>query len=589
MRRPTRFPRPPTSPREPLRFRSERTGSLDRLRRDETGAPILFEAVTELPPAESSELGRPFDFAPPESNVSGALGEGTSSEMSGALGTRVVKGVSWTLAGTLWTQALGVVRTIALARLLSLGDFGLAAMALTVIGALYTLTNTGVVASVVSGRFEDDDEMHRYVNLVWTLEIARGALISLLLLATSGVFARFFYHEPALTPLLVALSLTPICTSLQNVGLFLNQRRVEMRSLTFHGFWTNTLGVLLTLILAFLTRNYWALVWGQILGAFTGTALSFVFSSYRPRLGFDRSLLRRAFDFGKHQFVIGLANYVLTMMDNVAVGYFLGKNVLGMYVVAYSFCTLARTVVNNAFNTVLFPAFAAAGREDDPNRLRALVERVFTMGTLGLIALLAPLVAFAPAVLRVFYGTKWGSAATSMRLLLVAGFFAGLLSLFSAFFVGLDRPQVESKGKIWDALLFLAVLIPLTRHFGAPGAALTGIIAWAGASIWRWKWAHDLAPGALRRLPFLLGSALLIGAVACALGGLPWHGIAGGLPHLFDETAPTLLTAWVQLLVGAPFVALFSTGAFTLVNPVARREVTGLLGRFDARRGRARD
>jgi len=170
-----------------------------------------------------------------------------------------------------------------------------------------------------------------------------------------------------------------------------------------------------------------------------------------------------------------------------------------------------------------------------------------------------------------------------MRLLLVAGFFAGLLSLFSAFFVGLDRPQLESKGKVWDALLFLTILIPLTRHFGAPGAALTGIIAWAGAGTWRWKWAHDLAPGALRRLPFLMASALGIGALACVAGLLPWRGAAGGMVHLWGERAPTLLVAWLQLLVGAPFVGALCTIAFALLHPVARREVASLGNKLSGR------
>ncbi len=547
--------------------------------RAEVGVPIPLEAVAELAPASGSESAPPSALAPPS--------ESAPPKREGALGARVAKGVSWTLAGTLWTQALSVVRTVALARLLSVADFGLAAMALTVIGALYTLTNTGVIASVVSSRFDDDDELHRYVNLVWTLEVARGAVISFVLLLTSGLFARFFYHEPRLTPMLVALSLTPICTSLQNVGLYIDQRRMDMKSLTLQGFWSNTLAVLATLVLAVCTRNYWALVWGQVLGAFADTALSFVYSSYRPRLGLDRSLARRAFDFGKHQFVIGLSNYALTMMDNVAVGYFLGKEVLGLYVVAYSFCTLSRTLVNNAVNTVLFPAFASAGRENDPARLRALVERVFTMGTLGLTVLLAPLVAFTPAVLRVFYGTKWSEAAVSMRLLLVAGFFAGLLSLFSTFFVGLNRPEFESKGKVWDALLFLTILIPLTRHFGAPGAALTGIIAWAGASIWRWKWAHELAPDALKRLPFLLLSALGVGALACFLGALPWHGLASGLTAVFDARAPSLWTAWAQLLVGAPLVAVLCIVGFALEHPLARREIESLFVKLAARGKRA--
>ncbi|BCM90913.1 lipopolysaccharide biosynthesis protein WzxC [Abditibacteriota bacterium] len=565
------------SPRQPLSFRSGGEGGHDNpLRRDRSGAPIFFEAVTELPPVIESDVTRPFLPVLPESNLSGAHASPSDLQTEeDALGTRVMKGVSWTLAGTLLTQVLGVARTVVLARLLNQADFGVAAMALTVIGALYTLTNTSVGASVISARFEDDNELKRYVNLIWTMEIGRGVLISVLLLALAFPFA-YFYKEPRLFPMLLALALTPLCTSLQNVGLHLQSRRVETKALALHGLYSSAVSVIATLILAVATHNYWALVWGQVAGAFATTALSFVFSSYRPRLFWDWIVAKRAFEYGKHQFVIGLSDYALTMMDNVLVGYWLGKEILGIYVVAYSFCTLARTLVNNAFNRVIFPAFASAGREDDPERLRSLVERTFTLGTMALTALLTPLIAFAPAVLRVIYGTKWSDAATPMRLLLVAGFFSGLLSLFSAFFVGLDRPQLESKGKVWDAILFLIVLCPLTLKFGAVGAALTGIVAWAGASTWRWKWANDLVPMSLKRLPYLLISSMAIGVLACALGVLPWSQSAGSWLQAFELSTPSLGVAWLQLLLGAPLVGAFCLGMFSLVHPVARHEMAGL-------------
>ena len=544
--------------------------------------PVLFDPVTVLPPSVESESEQPFISSPPEDNVSGVSSAQEKSSAQGALGTRVMKGVSWTLAGTLWTQVLGVGRTVALARLLTQSDFGVAAMALTVIGGLYTLTNTSVVASVISSRFDDEDELGRYVNLVWTMEVARGAIITVLLLLLSSTFANF-YREPKLFPMLIALSLTPVCTSLQNVGLFLKSRSVDLKSLTLHGVCSNTLGVVATVGLALWTRNYWALVWGQVAGAFATTALSFVFSSYRPRLSWDKKLSGRAFDFGKHQFVIGLSNYALTMTDNVAVGRLLGPKVLGIYVAAYSFCTLARTLVNSAFNTVLFPAFASAGREDDPERLRALVERAFTLGILALTAMITPMIAFAPAILTVLYGAKWSAAIFPMRLLLIAGFFAGLLSLFSAFFVGLDKAQLESKGKVWDALLFLTILVPLTLHFGTGGAALTGIIVWSCAAIWRYSWANDLAPGALTRLPYLLVSAFGVSELSCALFVSPWALAAGGWGKAFREPFPSLGRAWAQLLVGAPLMSAFCVLAFALLHPIARREVAGMTRKLRAK------
>lgn len=547
-------------------------------------ARTFFQPFTATAPIASS-------FPEDEGAVNEAPGEAPNATAPDAtapdepsLGSRVVKGAGWTLAGTLWTQLLGVARMIVLARLLSQDDFGMAGLALTVSGALYTLTNTGVIASVVSGRFKDEDELHRYVNLVWTLELGRSWVIALLMVMGAGGFARF-YGEPRLLPVLLVLALEPLFPT--NIGLFLQSRRVDMKRLTLSGLFTNTLSVSATLGLALWMRSYWALVWGQILGSAANTLFSFLLSSYRPRLGWDRGLARRAFDFGKFQFVVGGCNYALGTMDNVLVGFLYGTKILGVYTVAYSFCTMARSLVNNAFNTVLFPAFAAAGREDDPERLRSLVERAFTLGALVMTGVLAPLIAFAPAVVRILFA-KWGMAPVEpMRWLLGAGWFAGLLSLFSAFFVGLDRPRIESNSKLLDAGVFLAVLYPLTRLHGAVGAAQAGALALALASVWRWKWASALAPGALTRLPLLVVSSVLVGGLAIFVGLVPWS-LRGGLTReswlgAFTSAPPSLGVAWSQLLLGAPLVAVLSALWLAGLHPRARAELEGLGAKLRAR------
>jgi len=503
------------------------------------------------------------------------------------LGTRVVKGAGLVMFGAISMQLLGVVRTVVLARLLSLDSFGLAAMTLTISGALYTLTNTGVISSIVSMRFDDERELHRYVNLVWTLEVARGVMIAVCIALGAWPFSHF-YREPRLFPVLLLMTLQPLFSAPMNAGLLLQERQLNLKRMTQHGFLTNSLTVIITLGLAFFTRNYWAIIWAQVLGALICTLSSYKFSSYRPRLEWHRHLARRAFDFGKHQFVIGLCNYVLTTMDNVLVGFMLGTISLGIYTVAYSFCTMARQVAGAAFSNVLYPAFAAAGREDDPARLRSLVERAFILGMAGLTLFLVPLIVYSPAIMRIFFPRFGITAVEPMRWLLVAGWFGGLLSLFYSFFVGLGRPAIESKFKVLDALVFVAFLVPLTRLNGVVGAAQAGAITWALASIWRLRAGNSLTPGAFRRLPSLTVSSVVVGMVATVVGLWPFAGVAvfslAGFKRAFHPTLPALGTAWLQLLVGAPLLALVCAGGLMALHPVARTEIPALIRKFLARR-----
>ena len=507
-----------------------------------------------------------------------AAGEGVNLGSRG-LGSRVTQSASWSIFGAIVSQLSGVVRTVILARLLTQFDFGLAAMTLTVASAVFNFTNAGIVASIISSRFDDEDELHRYVNLVWTIEATKGFLIAALI-ALSAWPASHFYHQPRLFPVLLVMALQPLLGAPFNVGILLQQRQLDMKRLTMHGFLTNGVTVSLTIVLALLTRNYWAIIWGQVLGALAGSVFSYVLSPFRPRWEWHPPLAKRAYDFGKHQFVIGLCDYVLTTMDNVLVGFLLGAVSLGIYSVAYSFCTMARQVAVTAFSSVLFPAFAAAGREDDPKRLSSIVERSFTLGMVGLTLFLVPLIVYAPAVMRIFF-PKWGvSAVEPMRWLLVAGWFVSLLALFSSFFVGLDRPGFESKFKVLDAAVFVAILIPLTRAHGVVGAAQAGAISWALAATWRWNAARTLVPGAFGRLPFLIAACGVVGTLATLAGLWPFAGNSvwslAGFARAFHPRVPSLGMAWLQLMVAAPLVAMGCTLGLMAISPIARREIPQL-------------
>lgn len=537
----------------------------------------------------------PNEISPPNSSENEpTLSEpnGESEESLGNLSGRATKGASWTLIGALFTQILGIARTAALARLLSQNDFGVAAMALTVIGALYTLTNTGVGASVISMPFKTKKALYSYANTIWTMELARGVVVALLLAAMAWPVA-LFYRDQRLTPILIALTLTPIFSALTNVGLGLQMRRMEFNKTTLHGMLNGFITVVLTVGLAWWTHNYWALVWGQVIGSAGGAALSFAFTSYRPRLNFNINEARRAFDFGKHMFIIGMANYVLSVMDNVIVGRIIGATALGTYVVAYAFCNLPNTFINSIFNTILFPTFASVNRESDPNRINAILERAITMASVVLLVTVTPLVAFAPATVRVIYGVEWASAVGPMRILLVAGFFAGLMALFSTFLIGINRPRIESGAKIFDAIVFLCLIYPFTLWLGIVGAALASCLTSIISLLYRWRIIAPVVPEACQRVPWLIGSALLCFFVTSETAMVLMSLVGSGLNFsslnlvsiLLDQTLPSLGKAWLQLVLGVPLVGIISLGGFVVLQPTARGEVQNILDKVRARLG----
>ena len=371
----------------------------------------------------------------------------SAGKSSASLGEKMHAGVGWTAFGSLLNQVLVLARTLILARLLSTGDFGLMGMAYTITGALGVLTNLNLGTSAIVARFDDEEQLHRHLNTVWAAGIGRGLLLTLILIAAAFPTARF-YGDARLAPILMVLAATPLIASFNNIGLTLATRRVDLGLTTKFSLASSVVSLLIVVVLAFWTRNVWALVWGNVLGTVLSIALSFAFHPYRPRWQFDRREFDAAFSFGKWMFVVGVMVYITTTADNVLVGRLLGASVLGAYVVAYSIANLPQNLVSQIFGTVLLPSFAQLGR-DDLRKLEDTLSRVFALGAALLMLVTVPMALLAPEVVHVaFHGDKWQAAIAPLRVLVFVGLFRGLIQIITPLIVGMNRPR--NRGALED-------------------------------------------------------------------------------------------------------------------------------------------
>jgi len=109
-----------------------------------------------------------------------------------SLTDRVRSGVALSAASAVLTQAVGLARSVVLARLLAPDDYGLFGMALTVSGALTVLTSFGLDFSLVARKFSGEGELEKHLDTVWTAELLRKLLLALLVLAAAYPTARFY-------------------------------------------------------------------------------------------------------------------------------------------------------------------------------------------------------------------------------------------------------------------------------------------------------------------------------------------------------------------------------------------------------------
>src|SRR5215510_5552257 len=229
--------------------------------------------------------------------------------------TRVRSGISWNVSSSLVGQFIGFLRSVTLARLLAPEDFGLFTMALTIVTAANALTTIGLDRTIIAKEFATQDELKVHLDTVWSAELIRGIVVALLISLSAFPVARF-YGQSQLKVVIPILASASLAQGLQNIGLVLLRKEIRFGRIFWFDLATNVGGVALTLALAAVLQNVWALVFGMLLTTMISTSLSYVFHPYRPSVKFDRVVLTQALHFGKFAILFAVASYVSNMADN---------------------------------------------------------------------------------------------------------------------------------------------------------------------------------------------------------------------------------------------------------------------------------
>lgn len=461
------------------------------------------------------------------------------------------------------TYLTGLVRSIVVARLLMPDDFGLIGMALTVVTGLNALTTIGLDLSVIKTKFKSDEELSTHLNTLWTVDLIRRLILSILLAVLAYPAARF-YREVRLYEILLLFSLLPFIQGLQNIGLLIYRKQIHFRRIVWLELATNFLTAATTIVLVVWTRNVWALVFSQLVAAGIGVVLSYMFHPYRPRLAFDKDAFSLALTFGKYALWLGVLGYVMQMADNILLGRLFNAAVLGTYVIAYNLATLPIHGIINAVVSVTFPAYAEISNAELKRLERAFV-RVFTTSSLLLALTTALLMLLGNEIVVLLYGARWAAAGTILRILSLLVFFRGCSVLISPLLVSIRGIAPDAKIKFVEAVIFLALLYPLTTRFGAVGAAWAGTIAFFITLVNRVYFASVLLPNISKTtIQTLLGSVVAIGA-GVAVG---WLAIS------------SLENIVARLLVGGSTISFAVTGVMLLLSSQLRVELRRVFSSF---------
>lgn len=376
-------------------------------------------------------------------------------------------GAAWLIVARLLDRTLGLLSTLILARLLVAADFGLIAMATSILALLEALTSFGLDAALIRQRAA----RREHFDTVWTLYALLGVLIAASLLIAALPASRFF-NEPRLTPTMAALAAIALVRGFENVGMLALERELAFRRVFLFIAGKKIAGFATGVVLAFALRDYRALLGGMAAGALAGVALSYALHAYRPRPSL--ACWRELFSFSKWLLLKNVLDFFRLRYADLVLGRVAGPTAVGIYSVGAEIALLPTTELVAPINRAVLPGYTQMAREAESLRdgycaVLGLVAVVALPAALGISAI-------APILVPTLLGPHWVSATEIVQVLALVGALQVLLANAYPVFLALDRPWVATALSAAHAAM-LAVVLPLFGLWWGLRGVILGVVA----------------------------------------------------------------------------------------------------------------
>ncbi|APZ43482.1 oligosaccharide flippase family protein [Acidihalobacter ferrooxydans] len=326
----------------------------------------------------------------------------------GTVAARTAFGAAWIIGWRFVNRFLGIISTLILVRLLVPADFGVVALAMGFVQGLQQLAELGTENAIIRADMPD----RQLYNTGFTINVLRGFGVAVILLIIA-VPAGHFFNSPHFTQVTFVAAAVSAISSLQNIGVVDYRRYMAFDKEFLLKLLPRLISVSTAISLAFVLRDYWALIIAILVSVVVDTLLSYVLHPYRPGLtlaGWPRM--------ASYSTLLWLSNIAgllgglgtkstITKMTNVGA--------LGLFEVAHEVAQLPSSELVGPLTRAMFSGLSEVRTQAD--RGASLLIKMMTTMNLVVMPLGVGLSLVAEPAIRLAFGEKWLGAVPLLQVL----------------------------------------------------------------------------------------------------------------------------------------------------------------------------
>jgi O-antigen/teichoic acid export membrane protein len=384
--------------------------------------------------------------------------------------------------GVFTAKFLGFASKVILTRLLVPQEMGLMVMILSLTALFDVLTEIGVKQSVIQHKNGAELE---YLNMAWWFQSLRAIGLYVVAFITAPWLCEFYfssrpevltrYSMVELITLVRVAFLTILFNGFVSPMAYVLEKKFSFGRAVVITQGSFILGTIVTIILAFVIRNVWAIVIGFASMGFAKCILSHAICPFRPKFAYHRESFQGLYSFARGMFGLPVLTYIAFNIDVLVAGKLVSTSLVGFYGMALALAFAPWELFSGMISPVLLPAFAE--KQNDKEALCKAVLQITKYVAIFVIPMAALALSCSSTILTVVYGAKYSAVAVSFGLLCVYVVLLMQGGVFASLFFGIGLPAKNRWFTGFRALILIVLIYPGIRFFGLTGAAAVIVLA----------------------------------------------------------------------------------------------------------------
>ena len=446
----------------------------------------------------------------------------------GGIKSQVARAAKWSSVTEIAARLAAPVTNMILARLLLPEAFGAVATITMIVSFAEIFADAGFQKFLIQREFSDEAELDESTNVAFWTNLFLSAVLLTLVVLFRNPLARFAGNAD-LGPGVAVASSSVLMLSFSSIQTARFKRDFNFKILFFVRVAAALIPLAVTVPLAAVFRNYWALIIGTLCSQLVQAIMLTVCSKWKPKLRYSVLRLKEMLSFSLWTLAETISIWLTSYIGTFIVGNMLNEYYLGLYKTSMTAVNACMAVITGATTPVLFSALSRLQKDEKQFRgvffkfQRLVAMLVLPMGT-GLFL-------YRGLATEILLGPKWSEAADFVGLWALM---SGLTIIFSHYNSEVFRSKGKPKLSLLTQLIHLTALIP-TLMLGALSGfhtlyiarslvrfqliAAGMVILWIVFKIKPWEILQNVTPALLSTL-VMTAAALLLQRVN---GGIVWE------------------------------------------------------------------